>query len=87
MPDILARFKMAAMKMGLAGVFVILSVFSTVYGGGKTLVLVDNWAIRETHSMFFRSLRGMYFLQKNTLLILSIATLTAANISVDRFLR
>ena len=63
--------------MGLAGVFVILSVFASVYGGGKTLVLVDNWAIRETHSIFFRSLRGMYFLQ-NLLNIGRHATLTEA---------
>ena len=27
---------------------------------GKTLVLVDNWAIRETHSIYFKTLRGMY---------------------------
>ena len=55
---------MAAVRMGITGLLVILSVFSTVYGGGKTLVLVDNWAIRETHSIVFRSLRGMYFCRK-----------------------
>ncbi len=61
-PDLfLARFKMADRKMLLAGFLIILSVFSGVQCGGKTLVLVDNWAIRETHSIFFRSLRGVYF--------------------------
>jgi len=24
----------------------------------KTLVLLDNWTIRETHSIYFKSLRG-----------------------------
>ena len=26
--------------------------------GRKVLVLVDNWAIRETHSTYFKMLRG-----------------------------
>ena len=61
--------------LGVTGVFVILSVFTSVYGGGKTLVLVDNWAIRETHSIFFRSLRGMYFCRISLLNIERHATL------------
>lgn len=27
-------------------------------GGRRTLVLVDSWSLRETHSIFFRMLRG-----------------------------
>ena len=27
--------------------------------GRKVLVLVDNWAIRETHSTYFKMLRGI----------------------------
>lgn len=29
-----------------------------VNAGGETLVLLDNLAIKETHSMFFKSLKG-----------------------------
>lgn len=28
---------------------------------GETLVLLDNLAIRETHSIFFKSLQGLYW--------------------------
>lgn len=31
-----------------------------VRAGGETLVLLDNLAIKETHSMFFKSLKGNY---------------------------
>lgn len=34
------------------------SVVSSVSAGGETLVLLDNLAIRETHSSFFKSLTG-----------------------------
>lgn len=34
-----------------------------VLGDGKTLVLLDNLAIRETHSMFFNSLKGEKYLK------------------------
>lgn len=33
-------------------------IINAVYSGGPTLVLVDNLAIRETHSIFFKSLQG-----------------------------
>lgn len=32
---------------------------TNVIAGGQTLVLLDNLAIRETHSIFFKSLQGM----------------------------
>ena len=28
------------------------------FGGRKTLVLIDSWSLRETHSIFFKTLRG-----------------------------
>lgn len=33
--------------------------FSNALNDGSTLVLVDNLAIRETHSIFFKSLQGL----------------------------
>jgi hypothetical protein len=47
-------------------IFVIfLGIISIVNAGGDTLVLLDNLAIKETHSMFFKSLQGwFYHLQK-----------------------
>ncbi|CAG2227728.1 dolichyl-diphosphooligosaccharide--protein glycosyltransferase 48 kDa subunit-like [Mytilus galloprovincialis] len=42
----------------LAGLLVIAVISSSlVFAGKKTLVLVDNWSLRETHSIFFRTLR------------------------------
>ena len=40
---------------------VLLQIIAVTYAGKKTLVLVDNWSIRETHSVFFKSLRGESF--------------------------
>ncbi|XP_055948311.1 dolichyl-diphosphooligosaccharide--protein glycosyltransferase 48 kDa subunit-like [Argiope bruennichi] len=37
------------------------SIFTTVHCGGQTLVLLDNLAIRETHSMFFKDLQDRGF--------------------------
>ncbi|XP_013414803.1 dolichyl-diphosphooligosaccharide--protein glycosyltransferase 48 kDa subunit-like [Lingula anatina] len=52
---------MAATR-ALAGFLVVLACIFSVYATGKkTLVLVDNWSIRETHSIFFRSLRERGF--------------------------
>ena len=31
-----------------------------VLASKRTLVLVDNWSIRETHSVYFRTLRGEF---------------------------
>merc|ERR1719187_514016 len=45
----------------VAGFLAVLCLFSSVHAGGKTLVLVDNWAIRETHSILFKSLRERGF--------------------------
>lgn len=36
------------------------SMWHCALAGGKTLVLLDNLNIRDTHSMFFRSLAGQY---------------------------
>lgn len=44
-------------------VFLILSLASVLHcavADGKTLVLLDNLNIRDTHSIFFRSLAGQY---------------------------
>lgn len=35
-------------------------ILLTINAGQNTLVLLDNLAIKETHSMFFKSLLGMY---------------------------
>lgn len=51
-----------AMKMSLGtGLLLLLAAAAAVSAGGRTLVLVDNWAIRETHSIFFKSLRDRGF--------------------------
>lgn len=42
----------------LCRVLALLAFASIALAGKRTLILVDNWAIRETHSTFFRSLRG-----------------------------
>lgn len=42
----------------VAGFFLVVLVSCSVaLAGKKTLVLVDNWSLRETHSIFFRTLR------------------------------
>lgn len=46
---------------------IILSIFiifcaKEVYGNGETLVLLDSLAIKETHSIFFKSLQGKNYL-------------------------
>lgn len=40
-------------------VFCLVSI-SACYAEGETLVLLDNLAIKETHSMFFKTLKGRY---------------------------
>ncbi|GIY67565.1 dolichyl-diphosphooligosaccharide--protein glycosyltransferase 48 kDa subunit [Caerostris darwini] len=52
------------MEIGKAFAFVFVCCFATftyVQCGGQTLVLLDNLAIRETHSMFFRDLQDRGF--------------------------
>ncbi|XP_005101160.1 dolichyl-diphosphooligosaccharide--protein glycosyltransferase 48 kDa subunit [Aplysia californica] len=49
---------MAALKLAALLCFVAVCYASS---GKRTLVLVDNWSIRETHSVFFRSLREQGF--------------------------
>ena len=41
---------------------VLLGVICGVNAGGETLVLLDNLAIKETHSMFFKSLQGWSYI-------------------------
>ena len=48
----------AAAARVFAVLFAVSLVLNGAYGAGKTLVLLDNMAIKETHSMFFRSLSG-----------------------------
>jgi len=52
---------MAAKIAQLATFLTLLYISAFVNAGGKTLVLVDNWAIRETHSIYFKSLRDRGF--------------------------
>jgi oligosaccharyltransferase complex subunit beta len=39
---------------------IFVGIISIVNAGGETLVLLDNLAIKETHSMFFKSLQGWF---------------------------
>lgn len=42
----------------LAGLIFVACLATLCSANKKTLVLLDNWTIRETHSIFFKSLRG-----------------------------
>lgn len=46
------------MELGRS-IFCFLCIFTIANAGGPTLVLLDNLAIKETHSIFFKWLRGM----------------------------
>jgi hypothetical protein len=41
---------------------IFVGIISIANAGGETLVLLDNLAIKETHSMFFKSLQGLFFI-------------------------
>lgn len=62
----------------LAGVFSIAILVCTCFANKKTLVLVDNWSVRETHSVYFRSLRGdrlnVYIYSPHSFLSIDTAT-------------
>ncbi|ESO82537.1 hypothetical protein LOTGIDRAFT_197848 [Lottia gigantea] len=45
----------------LAGFIALMFLGVYAQSGKRTLILVDNWSIRETHSTFFRSLRDQGF--------------------------
>jgi len=47
-----------ALNCGLLFVFAIVPFAFVSAANKRTLVLLDNWTIRETHSIFFRTLRG-----------------------------
>ena len=49
---------MASTYKYLTGLLIVIFSSSLCFANKKTLVLVDNWAVRETHSIYFRSLRG-----------------------------
>ena len=42
------------------GIIVVVACVST-FAKKRTLVLVDNWSTRESHSIFFKDLRGKIF--------------------------
>ena len=47
------------MAVGVAVVMLgLLALLNAVDAGGKTLVLLDSQAMKETHSIFFKSLQG-----------------------------
>ena len=49
------------MAIKVAGIlFAIAALCAADVPGKRTLVLVDDWSVRETHSVFFRSLRGKH---------------------------
>ncbi|KAJ9595545.1 hypothetical protein L9F63_013254, partial [Diploptera punctata] len=48
---------MATCKKMWTALVAVFALIALVYGGGDTLVLLDNLAIKETHSMFFKSLQ------------------------------
>ena len=47
-------------KMALIYSFIVLLLASYINADKETLVLLDNLAIRETHSIFFKSLTGQF---------------------------
>ena len=47
-----------AVRYGLVVLLAIVSFGFVSAASKRTLVLLDNWTIRETHSIFFRTLRG-----------------------------
>ena len=49
---------MAVNRYLLLTLFAFIAYFSTSEAKGKTLVLVENWSIKETHSTLFRTLKG-----------------------------
>lgn len=53
------------MKGVVACLILVLTIIVTgTSAGGRTLVLLDNLAIKETHSIFFKILQGMYLNKK-----------------------
>ena len=58
-----AAMTQRGLRMSVHSVLFVLSLASVLQcavADGKTLVLLDNFNIRDTHSMFFRSLAGAY---------------------------
>lgn len=51
---------MANTKIGILSILIGICAFVAAQNTGDTLVLVDNLAIRETHSIFFKGLQGMF---------------------------
>lgn len=59
--------RLAMSKVSLLLVLSIFGALGCAHGDGETLVLLDNLAIKETHSMFFNSLQGEY--QKSSFIL------------------
>ncbi|PSN34155.1 Dolichyl-diphosphooligosaccharide--protein glycosyltransferase 48 kDa subunit [Blattella germanica] len=55
--DVLHRQNMATCRRLWIALTAFIALICVVNGGGDTLVLLDNLAIKETHSMFFKSLQ------------------------------
>jgi hypothetical protein len=49
-------------------ILLICTLFAWVKSQGNTLVLLDNQVIRETHSIFFKSLQGKTFSKSEVML-------------------
>ena len=45
-------------KAVMVKLFVLFALLVPVLARDRTLILLDNWAIRETHSTYFRLLKG-----------------------------
>lgn len=53
-----AKIIMASINLGFYLLFAYFCALACAQNAGDTLVLVDNLAIRETHSIFFKGLQG-----------------------------
>lgn len=56
-------------------IFVLLGLFLKVNAYGNTLVLLDNQVIKETHSIFFKYLQGLYLKINLRLYIIRVTSL------------
>lgn len=51
---------MTITKIGILWILIGICAFVAAQNAGETLVLVDNLAVRETHSIFFKGLQGTF---------------------------
>lgn len=52
------------MKLASGVCLLLAALVAGANAGGPTLVLLDNLAIKETHSIFFKTLQGWYILSE-----------------------